>query len=128
MATIAARPRVVAQRLRDLLADQGKPIRGARVLLVGASYKPGVQDTRESSAIQLARDLLALGAEVTLWDPIARRLDLEDGRVLDQHRRPRRRSTSTPSSCTPCTPDLDHSWLERRTGRARRELPPRRGA
>jgi len=36
----------------------------ARVLLAGAAYKPGVQDTRESPAIEVVRDLLALGAEV----------------------------------------------------------------
>ncbi len=45
MATIAARPRIVTQRLRDLLADQGVAVRDSRVLLVGASYKPGVRDT-----------------------------------------------------------------------------------
>ena len=104
MATIAARPRVVAQRLRDLLADSGRAVRGARVLLVGASYKPGVQDTRESSAIQLARDLLALGAELSLWDPIAGRLDLEDGRVLARSMT-RRASGGTPSWCTRFTRD-----------------------
>jgi UDP-N-acetyl-D-glucosamine dehydrogenase len=111
MATIAARPRVVAQRLRDLLADQGRPILGAKVLLVGASYKPGVEDTRESSAIQLVRDISALGADVSLWDPIAQRLDLEDGRVLHTIEDPRVYSIDAAVVHT-VHPNLDHSWLE----------------
>jgi UDP-N-acetyl-D-glucosamine dehydrogenase len=112
MATIAARPRAVAHRLRDLLAEQGKPMLGARVLLVGASYKPGVQDTRESSAIQLARDLVALGAQVALWDPLARTLDLEDGRVLTTVDNPQALELDAVVVHT-VHPGLDHQWLER---------------
>jgi UDP-N-acetyl-D-glucosamine dehydrogenase len=111
MATIAARPRVVAQRLRDLLADGGLAIRGAQVLLVGASYKPGVQDTRESSAIQLARDVMDLGANVLLWDPVARTLDLEDGRVLATVEDPSAIDIDAVVVHT-VHPDLDHDWLK----------------
>ncbi len=111
MATIAARPRVVAQRLRDLLADDGKAIRGAQVLLVGASYKPGVQDTRESSAIQLARDVMDLGADVLLWDPVARTLDLEDGRVLKTIEDPHSADIDAVVVHT-VHPELDHDWLK----------------
>jgi UDP-N-acetyl-D-glucosamine dehydrogenase len=110
MATIASRPRVVAQRLRDLLADRGQAMGGARVLLAGASYKPGVRDTRESSAIQLVRDLLSFGAEVTLWDPIARQLDLEDGRVLSTVDEPI--STDFDAAVVHTVhPGIDHDWL-----------------
>jgi len=82
METIAARPHVVAQRLRNLLANRGRPIAGARILLVGAAYKAGVRDTRESPAIELTRQLREDGAVVLLWDPTAPRLDLGDGVVL----------------------------------------------
>jgi UDP-N-acetyl-D-glucosamine dehydrogenase len=82
MTTIAGRPRIVAQRLRDLLADRGRSMRGARILIAGVTYKSGIQDTRESPAIALTKDLLALDADVEIWDPVADCLDLGDGRVL----------------------------------------------
>jgi nucleotide sugar dehydrogenase len=109
MATIAGRPRLVTQRLRDLLSERGIPIGGARVLLVGATYKPGVRDTRESPAIQLARQLSDAGAEVILWDPVAVTLDLEDGRVLTSMARP---SADVDAAVVHTLhPGLDHSWL-----------------
>jgi UDP-N-acetyl-D-glucosamine dehydrogenase len=110
MATIGSRPRIVAGRLRELLADAGVPARGARVLIAGASYKPGVQDTRESPAIQLARDLLDLGVELSLWDPIAATLDLHDGRIL----RSTERDTAAGFDAVvvhTVHPTLDYDWL-----------------
>lgn len=82
MTTIAGRPRIVARRLRELLADRGRPMSGARVLIAGVTYKPGVQDTRESPAIALIEDLLALDVHVEIWDPIADLLDLGNDLVL----------------------------------------------
>jgi nucleotide sugar dehydrogenase len=110
MTTIAGRPRMVAQRLRDLLADRGQPIKGARVLIAGISYKPGVHDTRESPAIALVQDLLGFGADVQLWDPIARRLDLMDGRILLANERPDIADFDAVVVHT-VHPSVDYSWL-----------------
>jgi UDPglucose 6-dehydrogenase len=41
------------------------------VALLGAAYKPGTDDLRESPAVHLARELLALGARVRVYDPVA---------------------------------------------------------
>ena len=65
----AAMPEYIAQRARELLTAKGVPLQGARVLLLGVTYKPDVADQRGSPAIPLARSLLDLGAEVSFHDP-----------------------------------------------------------
>jgi len=44
---------------------------GKRVALLGLAYKAGTDDLREAASIVLAARLLAEGAEVTAWDPVA---------------------------------------------------------
>lgn len=81
MAALAARPAAVARRAREVLAEAGRPPRGARVLIVGAAYKPGVADTRESPAVALADALAAVGADVAYTDPLVPRLDVAGRRL-----------------------------------------------
>ncbi|WP_407838804.1 nucleotide sugar dehydrogenase [Streptomyces sp. DSM 116496] len=59
----------VVARAADLLNDQGKAVRGARVLLLGVTYKPDISDQRESPARAVAHNLLAKGAELVYFDP-----------------------------------------------------------
>ena len=51
------------------LNDLGRAVRGARITLLGVSYKGGVSDTRESPALKIATLLAELGAELTFYDP-----------------------------------------------------------
>ena len=51
------------------LNDAGLPVKGARILVVGVSYKPGVGDIRESPALKIITLLGDLGAEVSYHDP-----------------------------------------------------------
>lgn len=62
-------PRYVAQRIQSLLNERSLPVKGARILLLGVTYKPDIADQRESPAIPLARVLLSMGAEVSYADP-----------------------------------------------------------
>ena len=64
-----AAPLYVADRVRNLLNDQGKSVRGARILLLGVTYKPDIADRRESPADPLARRLLTWGADLAYHDP-----------------------------------------------------------
>lgn len=69
MTAIAARPREVVTRARRVLADAGLPLSGARILVVGVTYKPGVADVRESPALAIIDMLAAEGADVAFTDP-----------------------------------------------------------
>ncbi|MFJ9660362.1 nucleotide sugar dehydrogenase [Streptomyces griseoflavus] len=59
----------VVNRAADLLNDEGKAVRGSRVLLLGVTYKPDISDQRESPARAVAENLLARGAELVYFDP-----------------------------------------------------------
>jgi UDP-N-acetyl-D-glucosamine dehydrogenase len=51
------------------LNERGMSVKGARIAVVGVSYKPGVGDTRESPALKIIALLRALGAELVYHDP-----------------------------------------------------------
>jgi UDP-N-acetyl-D-glucosamine dehydrogenase len=51
------------------LNDAGLPVKGARIAVLGVSYKPGVGDTRESPALKILELLRELGAELRYHDP-----------------------------------------------------------
>jgi UDP-N-acetyl-D-glucosamine dehydrogenase len=82
MEGIASRPREVVARAVELLEDRGTAVAGAAVLVVGAAYKPGIQDVRESPALDVMRHLGGLGAHVSYHDPLVRSLALDDGLAL----------------------------------------------
>jgi UDP-N-acetyl-D-glucosamine dehydrogenase len=69
MARNEGMPAHVAGLVRGLLADDGIALRGARIGAVGASFKPGVADARNSPAIAVMTALAAGGAEVRFADP-----------------------------------------------------------
>jgi len=51
------------------LNDIGMSVKGARVFVLGVSYKPGVGDIRESPALKIIELLRKMGAEVCYHDP-----------------------------------------------------------
>jgi UDPglucose 6-dehydrogenase len=54
-------------------------LRGKRIALLGLSFKPNTDDMREAPSVVLASRLLAEGAEVRGWDPVARPGELMNG-------------------------------------------------
>jgi UDP-N-acetyl-D-glucosamine dehydrogenase len=78
---VSGRPRHIAWRAHELLVRSGRPLRDARVLVVGASYKPGVADTREAPAVEIIARLRAEGAQVDYHDPLVPTLRV-DGEYL----------------------------------------------
>ncbi|GAA0816561.1 nucleotide sugar dehydrogenase [Spirilliplanes yamanashiensis] len=65
-------PDHVVHRLMVALNRSHRSVNGARVLLLGLSYKPNTGDARESPAVSVAQQLLTLGAEVRGADPYLR--------------------------------------------------------
>jgi UDPglucose 6-dehydrogenase len=57
--------------LQKLERHLGK-LRGKRIALLGLAFKPNTDDMREAPSLVLASRLLAEGAEVRGWDPVAR--------------------------------------------------------
>jgi UDP-N-acetyl-D-glucosamine dehydrogenase len=56
-------------KVQRALNDRGMSVKGARIAVVGVSYKPGVGDVRESPALKIISLLKDLGAEVLYHDP-----------------------------------------------------------
>lgn len=62
-------PEYVVSRIIEALNEQGKPLKAARVLILGAAYKKDVDDLRESPSLRLIELLLKRGADVRYNDP-----------------------------------------------------------
>jgi UDP-N-acetyl-D-glucosamine dehydrogenase len=57
------------ERIERALNDASKPVRGSRILILGASYKAGVGDIRESPALRIMEVLAERGGSVSYHDP-----------------------------------------------------------
>jgi UDP-N-acetyl-D-glucosamine dehydrogenase len=64
-----AQPAFCVERIERALNQAEKPVNGSRILILGASYKGGVGDTRESPALKIISRLQSLGGEVSYHDP-----------------------------------------------------------
>lgn len=62
-------PKYCVERAIHLLNSQKKAIHGAKVLMLGVSYKNDIDDYRESPAIRVMGELKKVGAEVEYYDP-----------------------------------------------------------
>jgi nucleotide sugar dehydrogenase len=62
-------PDYVVRRLVVALNEEAKAVRGARILLLGISFKRNVGDWRESPSHRVAQLLVQLGADVAAADP-----------------------------------------------------------
>jgi len=60
----------VAQQTAELLVRSGKSAGGARILVLGVTFKENVRDVRNSGAIELVRELERHGCSVFVYDPV----------------------------------------------------------
>jgi UDP-N-acetyl-D-glucosamine dehydrogenase len=77
-------PEFVARRAMELLNEVGKAMNGARVHLVGVTYKRDISDVRESPALEIARHLGARGAELSYSDPYVPTLTVGERALVAQ--------------------------------------------
>jgi UDP-N-acetyl-D-glucosamine dehydrogenase len=69
-----AMPAHVVTLVGDSLNDRGRALRGASVLVMGVTYKPDVNDVRESPALEIIEMLERKGAHVSYADDRGGRL------------------------------------------------------
>jgi UDPglucose 6-dehydrogenase len=70
-ATITTNARQVGRMTAKVRAAAGGTLAGARIGLLGLTFKAGTDDVRDSPAVAIAHRLLAAGADVTAYDPHA---------------------------------------------------------
>ena len=63
----------IADRTVKLLIEGGKTVKGAKVMVMGITFKENVSDIRNSRVIDLVRELQAYGVHLTVCDPHADR-------------------------------------------------------
>ncbi len=110
MQSIHARPARVVERAAEVLAGEGRSLAGAKVIVVGTSYKAGVSDVRESPALLIIDGLAERGADVDYHDPLVPAVQTPHGRVLH--------NVTAPSGAGwdltiihVVHPDTDYSWV-----------------
>ncbi len=70
-----AQPAFCVERIERFLNQASKPVKGSKILVLGAGYKAGSGDTRESPALTIMRLLSALEADVSYHDPFVPELE-----------------------------------------------------
>jgi UDP-N-acetyl-D-glucosamine dehydrogenase len=78
-----AQPEFCVRRIERSLNGAGKPVKGSKILILGASYKPGIGDTRESPALRIISLLRDLGADISYHDPFVPELPAQGLESVD---------------------------------------------
>ena len=107
----AGMPAYVARRVQDLLNDEGKAVKGSRILLLGVTYKANIADQRESPAKPVAEALLSMGADLAYWDPACGRVVRPAAGDTRRRNSPTAKATSTAWSCCSTT----RNWTSTRS-------------
>ena len=76
-------PQYVMDKITNALNDDGKAVRGSKVLVLGVAYKRDIDDVRESPALDVLKLLHEKGAVLSYHDPFVARLRLEDGTLME---------------------------------------------
>jgi len=74
-------PGWVAARIGEALNEHAKPLKGARVLVLGVAYKPDVGDVRESPSLRVMSVLARRGARLSFHDPFVDAITLDGKRL-----------------------------------------------
>lgn len=64
-------PKHIAEMAIKAINNAGKVIKGSKVLIMGVTYKENVEDTRETPAREVIKELQEYGVEIIGYDPVA---------------------------------------------------------
>jgi len=75
-------PEYTIQRIIEGLNEIGKSVKNTKISILGISYKPNIDDIRESPSLEIISKLKNLGAKLKIYDPYIKELstvkNLED--------------------------------------------------
>jgi UDP-N-acetyl-D-glucosamine dehydrogenase len=63
-------PAYNADRIADILNENGLPVFGTEILAIGIAYKKDIGDHRESASLHVLQDLARRGANISVLDPV----------------------------------------------------------
>ena len=101
------RPYYAVSRIVDILAERGNPIKGARLLLLGLSFKKNIGDIRNSPALRVAELLAGKGALISYNDPYVPEATI-DGRTRESVEL----DTETPQASEAVVLLVDHACFD----------------
>jgi UDP-N-acetyl-D-mannosaminuronic acid dehydrogenase len=70
-------PNYIVDLVVNNLTQQGKPIQGSKITILGLAYKENLSELRWSPSIQIIEQLKTFGAKVSLHDPYASNVDVK---------------------------------------------------
>jgi len=76
-------PRYVVSRVMDAFNERGLTLHGSKCLVLGAAYKPDIDDIRESPALDVIGLLQRKGAKVEYHDPFIPHLRTHDDLAME---------------------------------------------
>lgn len=76
-------PEYCVRRIERLLNNAEKSVKGSKIMILGAAYKPGIGDTRESPALRIMTLLADLGAKISYHDPFVPELPSQELKSVD---------------------------------------------
>jgi nucleotide sugar dehydrogenase len=119
MSKVQGRPRHIVWRAHEELVAAGTRLSDSRILVVGASYKPGVADSREAPAREIIERLLDEGANVDYHDPLVAEITIGGQLLRSVDPDPRRDASGFGPEDYELTlvvtvhPGYDYGWLKR---------------
>jgi len=71
-------PIYVAHELVKSLIKAGKQVKGARVLVLGITFKENVSDVRNSKVFEVIKELREFGVDSVVYDPVAKEEEVKE--------------------------------------------------
>ncbi len=69
-------PSYIVSRILEKMNSLQKPMKNSNILILGVAYKKDISDTRESPSIDIIKNLVSKGVNVSFYDPYVESLDL----------------------------------------------------
>ncbi|MGH7412431.1 MAG: nucleotide sugar dehydrogenase, partial [Candidatus Methylomirabilis sp.] len=82
--TNASMPFYTVRKVTDALNRVGRPLKGAKILILGVAFKRDIDDPRNSPALEVLKALARQGAEVSYHDPYIPKVVLSEDRFLTE--------------------------------------------